>query len=53
MLCVLRLLDGPGVDLSDAVVFTAVGQVVIGLVAAAALGAVLIRTDLDRIEPGA
>lgn len=52
-LTVLAILDEPGASVADSVAFTAIGQVVLGLAAAVALGAVLVRSDLDLIEPGA
>ncbi len=52
-LSVLMLVDGPGSGLAESVAFAATGQIVLGLAAAAALGAVLVRSDFDLIEPGA
>jgi hypothetical protein len=52
-LSLLTILDGAPSGLAETVAFAATGQVLLGLAAAAAVGAVLLRKDLDLLELGA
>lgn len=50
---VLSYLDGHGTGLAETAAFAASGQLMLGLAGVAALTAVLLRSDLDLIDPGA